>query len=165
MYICVHCLLLMAAWHCLPMFSLPASQHSLLFYHSRPSPDFWCHMTVLLWKQWLCVSLRDQRVISIWGLQSRLGSLLVNDCGNQHIKCYRQNSVHSLHVLFPANRSFSPCYYSNLGKRLEQKWSFPGLRRTTSQKQVAELRITAFIFSIPSHSCFQEISDSAVILF
>lgn len=29
---------------------------------------------------------------------------MVNDCGNQHIKCYRQNSAHSLHVLFPANR-------------------------------------------------------------
>ena len=110
----------------LPMFSLPASQHSLLFYHSRPSPDFWCHVTALLWKQWLCVSLREQRVISIWGLQSRLGSLLVNDCGNQHIKCYRQNSVHILHVLFPANGSFSPCYCSSLGTqaRTEVKLSW-----------------------------------------
>lgn len=126
MYICIHNLLLMAVWHYLPMFSLPASQHSLLFYHSRPSPDFWCHVTALLWKQWLCVSLREQRVISIWGLQSRLGSLLVNDCGNQHIKCYRQNSIHILHVLFPANGSFSPCYCSSLGTqaRTEVKLSW-----------------------------------------
>ena len=155
----------MAAWHCLPMFSLPASQHSLLFYHSRPSPDFWCHMTVLLWKQWLCVSLREQRVISIWGLQSRLGSLLVmivvtsilNVIGKIlfifYMSSFQQTAL-SVHVIT-----------ETLGHRLEQKWSFPGLRRTTSQKQVAEFRIMAFIFSIPSHSCFQEISESAVILF
>lgn len=79
-YICMHCFLLFfETWHYLfTMFALLASQCSLLFYHSRPSPDFWHHMTGLLWKQWLCVSLKEQRVIFIWGPQRRLGSLLVN---------------------------------------------------------------------------------------
>lgn len=40
---------------------------------------------------------------------------------NQHIKCYRQNSIHILCVLFPANTSFSTCCYSNLGAQAGTK--------------------------------------------
>ena len=36
-------------------------------------------------------------------------------CGNQHIKCYRQNSSYTLGVLFSATSSYSMCHYNNLG--------------------------------------------------
>lgn len=41
----------------------------------------------------------------------RLGSLLVNDCGDRHSKCFRQNSTHISHVLFPARASYSTWDY------------------------------------------------------
>lgn len=92
--------------------------------------------------------------------------------GNQHIKCYWQNSTHSLHVLLPANASYSTCYYNNRGTHAgthTRPWGQQTrphkVGKDHSSKEVAGFWIVAFVFWIPSHSCAQEISESAVIFF
>lgn len=129
-----------------------------LFYHSRPSRDFWYHMTVLLWEQWLCVFLREQRVISMGGFQSRPGPLLVNGCGLLNI-------IGKIPSIL-CKSSFQQILLSIRGiTTLGPKNEVCRVGKAHQSKTGSRILNPGFCLWNPKSQLFREISDPAVIFF